>query len=69
MTLGDDLKKYEVPSDIIPVWYFDTIKEFITYYCPDMHWRNKVLLFEMLCEVERRQKGESRVIEFRRKAV
>ena len=69
MTLMDDLEKYEVHVDVIPVWYFDTIKEFLALYCFDMHPKNKALLLELLGVVERREKGKSKVIELKRKAV
>jgi len=65
--LEDDLKKYQVPDDIIPEWYYDTIREFIVYYCPSMHPKNKALLLELLNVVERGEKGESKVIELKRK--
>jgi hypothetical protein len=62
----DDLKKNKVPNDFIPVWYIDTVREFITNYCPDMHPLNKALLLEMLYDVERREERKSKVIELKR---
>jgi hypothetical protein len=69
MNLEDDLKKYEVHIDTIPIWYFDTVREFITSYCPDMHWKNKVLLFELLNKIEPKPDGNPKVVELKRKAV
>lgn len=48
----DELKKYEVHISKIPVWYYETIREFLLYYCEDMHWRNKEILIRLLDEVQ-----------------
>ena len=65
----DDLKKYEVPINKIPIWYHETIREFIVYYCEDMDWRNKILLLELLSKAEPKPETDSKLVNFMRKTV
>ena len=65
--MEDDLKNYEVHFDYLPVWYFDTIREYIVNYCPDMHAKNKEILLGMLYLVEERHKSLSNVVRLKRK--
>jgi len=64
--LEDDLKQYEVPCDEVPIWYHDTIREFIVFHCPDMHVENKLLLLHLLDCVEPRKAKPEKVIKLRK---
>ena len=68
MNLEDDLKKYEVPIDEVPIWYHDTIREFIVFYCPDMHEENKLMLLHLLEKVEPKPEIQSKVVRIRKYA-
>ena len=52
MNLEDDLKQYEVRLKALPVWYFETIRDFIANYSPDMTLLDKAMLFKLLQRVE-----------------
>ena len=64
---GDDLKKYEVHIGELPIWYWETVREFILYYCPDMHSTNKAILIELLNLTEPKPEKDSKMVELKRK--
>jgi len=67
--LEDDLKKYEVSiPDKLPIWYHETIEEFIVFHCPDMHPENKLLLIELLDKIKPKPKVNTKVVRLRKSA-
>jgi len=69
--MENDLKKYEVPISDVPIWYHETIKEFIVYHCDDMDIRNKLILLELLEKVSPKilpALSESKVVKLRKSA-
>ena len=63
-----DLKKYEIKiPDKLPIWYHETIEEFIMNYCPDMHPENKLLLLLLIDKVKPKSEKDN-VVRMRKTA-
>jgi len=65
--LGDDLKQYEVHIEQpLPVWYHETIEEFIINYCPTMHVENKLMLLHLIEKVKPKPVKQAKVVKLRK---